>query len=88
MPWAPTIDLAVFRVLFKPRRRTAMMMRNLCSKRLWLELGIVVGFLSVMGFPARIYAQVAGATLTGTVKDSSLAIIPNAQVAIADVATG
>src|SRR6266851_2134392 len=34
------------------------------------------------------YAQVAGATLTGTVKDSSGAVIPNAQVAITDVATG
>ena len=64
------------------------MIRNLCSKRLWLELAIVVGFLSVMGSPARIHAQVAGATLTGTVKDSSGAIIPNAQVTITDVATG
>jgi hypothetical protein len=34
------------------------------------------------------YAQVSGATLTGTVTDSSGAVIPNAQVAIADVATG
>jgi hypothetical protein len=33
-------------------------------------------------------AQVAGATLTGTIKDSSGAFIPNAQVAITDVATG
>jgi outer membrane receptor protein involved in Fe transport len=36
----------------------------------------------------RAYAQVAGATLAGTVKDSSGAFIPNAQVAITDVATG
>ncbi len=35
----------------------------------------------------RAYAQVAGASLTGTVKDSSGAIIPNAQVAITDVGT-
>ena len=34
------------------------------------------------------YPQVAGATLSGTVKDSSGAFIPNAQVAITDVATG
>ena len=34
------------------------------------------------------YSQVAGATLSGTVKDSSGAFIPNAQVAITDVATG
>jgi hypothetical protein len=37
---------------------------------------------------ARAYAQVAGATLTGTVKDASGAFIPDAQVAITDVATG
>jgi hypothetical protein len=37
---------------------------------------------------SQVYAQVAGATLTGTVKDSSGAFIPNAQVAITDVATG
>jgi hypothetical protein len=37
---------------------------------------------------ARAHAQVAGATLTGTVKDSSGAFIPNAQVVITDVATG
>ncbi len=34
------------------------------------------------------HAQVAGASLTGTVKDSSGAVLPNAQVAITDVATG
>jgi outer membrane receptor protein involved in Fe transport len=36
----------------------------------------------------RAHAQVAGATLTGTVKDPSGGIIPNAQVVITDVATG
>ena len=35
-----------------------------------------------------LHAQVAGASLTGTVKDSSGASIPNAQVAITDVDTG
>jgi hypothetical protein len=34
------------------------------------------------------YAQVSGATLSGTVTDSSGAVIPNAQVAILDVSTG
>lgn len=34
------------------------------------------------------YAQVAGATLTGTVTDSSGAVIPKAQVTVTDVATG
>src|SRR5258706_13341949 len=37
---------------------------------------------------ARANAQVSGATLTGTVMDSSGAVIPNAQVAITDVGTG
>ena len=35
----------------------------------------------------KVHAQVSGATLSGTVKDPSGAIIPNAQVAIRDVAT-
>jgi len=34
------------------------------------------------------YAQVAGATLTGTVRDSSRGILPDAQVAITDMDTG
>src|SRR4029077_14470225 len=34
------------------------------------------------------YAQVSRATLSGTVPDSSGAVIPNAQVAILDVSTG
>src|ERR1700676_2035618 len=33
------------------------------------------------------YAQVAGATLTGTVKDPSGAVVPNAQVSITDIDT-
>jgi hypothetical protein len=41
-----------------------------------------------IGWPAQAYAQVAGATLTGTVRDSSGAVIPGAQVSITDVATG
>src|SRR6266566_4615983 len=42
---------------------------------------------SILG-TGQAYAQVAGATLTGTVKDSSGAFIPNAQVTITDAATG
>jgi hypothetical protein len=34
------------------------------------------------------YAQVSGATLTGTVKDSSGAVIPNAEVSVTNAATG
>lgn len=47
----------------------------------------VIVAISMVG-TSQAYAQVAGATLTGTVKDSSGAVIPNAQVAITDVATG
>src|SRR6266566_5937063 len=43
--------------------------------------------ISILG-AGHAYAQVAGATLTGTVKDSSGAVIPNAQVLISEVATG
>jgi hypothetical protein len=47
----------------------------------------VVLAVSILG-AGKAYAQVAGATLTGTVKDSSGAVIPNAQVVITDVDTG
>src|SRR5438067_1278459 len=36
----------------------------------------------------QLHAQVSGATLSGTVRDSSGAVIPSAAVAITDVATG
>jgi len=52
-----------------------------------LSVWILVIAGSAFLCPGRLYAQVAGATLTGTVKDSSGGIIPNAQVAITDVAT-
>ena len=45
-----------------------------------------IAAISILG-TGQAYAQVAGATLTGTVKDASSGIIPNAQVAITDVAT-
>jgi outer membrane receptor protein involved in Fe transport len=47
---------------------------------------MIVAFCMIGPGPA--YAQVAGATLTGTVKDSTGGFIPNAQVVITDVATG
>ena len=47
----------------------------------------VIVAISLLG-NAHAYAQVAGATLTGTVKDSTGGFIPNAQVSIMDVSTG
>jgi outer membrane receptor protein involved in Fe transport len=54
------------------------------SAAVWV---FVILAISISG-AGQAYAQVAGATLTGTVKDSSGAVIPSAQVAITDVATG
>jgi outer membrane receptor protein involved in Fe transport len=54
-----------------------------CSSAVWI---FVIVAISILG-TSQVYAQVAGATLTGTVKDSSGAFIPSAQVAIMDVAT-
>src|SRR5258707_14481142 len=51
-------------------------------------IATIVLQLSTLPPAIPIYAQVSGATLTGTVKDSSGAVIPNAQVVIMDVATG
>src|SRR5258707_7858645 len=51
-------------------------------------IATIVLQLSTLPPAIPIYAQVAGATLSGTVKDSSGAFIPNAQVVITDVATG
>jgi hypothetical protein len=50
----------------------------------WIFVFVVIGIWGA----SDAYAQVAGATLTGTVKDPSGAVVPSAQVAITDVATG
>src|SRR6267154_6891177 len=50
----------------------------------WVFLIVAISILGA----GQAYAQVAGATLTGTVKDSSGAFIPSAQIIITDVATG
>ena len=62
-----------------PRR---LFVRDL-APAVWIFIFVVVGILGTR----QAYAQVAGATLTGTVKDSSGGVIANAQVAITDVAT-
>jgi outer membrane receptor protein involved in Fe transport len=50
----------------------------------WIFVTMAIG----IGGVGQAYSQVAGATLTGTVKDSSGGFIPNAQVSIMDVSTG
>jgi hypothetical protein len=57
-------------------------------KRDWLAFQLVA-FLAVsifLGCP--MYGQVVGATLSGTVKDPSGAIVPHAQISIKNMATG
>jgi hypothetical protein len=51
---------------------------------------LTITIILIFGFfwSSQAHAQVSGATLTGTVKDASESIIPNAQVSITDVATG
>ena len=48
----------------------------------WIALGLIVMLVS-----ARLDAQVAGATVSGTVSDASGAVLPNAQVSIQNVET-
>jgi hypothetical protein len=62
-----------------------MSFRGLPGKPVLSVISILV--LSVV-YIGRAHAQVSGASLTGTVKDASGSIIPNAEVSIIDVATG
>src|SRR6202023_123493 len=61
---------------------------TLFGKKRVSAVWILVAVAVTMTAAGQAYAQVAGATLTGTVKDSSGAFIPNAQVVVTDVATG
>ena len=56
--------------------------------RLFLAWSLVAALCMAIGMSAPVRAQVAGASLSGTVLDPSGSIIPNAQIVITDVNTG
>jgi hypothetical protein len=64
-----------------------MLLRILAEKfsaSVWVFVILAIGILGT----GQAYAQVAGATLTGTVADASGSAIPKAQLTITDVSTG
>jgi len=58
------------------------------SKRFFYFFTLIAAFALSLLVATPSHGQVSGATVTGTVTDPSGAVIPNAQVAITDVATG
>src|ERR1700680_1198022 len=65
-----------------------MMFPRRASQRIAVTICTLLARASVALTPSRVFAQVSGATMTGTVSDASGAVIPNAQVSIKNVATG
>ncbi len=78
-------DVPVLGILFGSKIRISM-------PRFWssfLSLGVSIGLALLFVLSASpAHAQVVGATLSGTVNDTSGAAIPNAQVSVKNVATG
>jgi hypothetical protein len=65
------------------------MTRNLRGgMRLWIQIAASIALLFGVGLHTRINAQAVGATLTGTVTDQSGGVVPKADVAILNTATG
>src|SRR6202049_1590071 len=64
-----------------------MMFPRRASQRIAVTICTLLALASVSLTPSRAFAQVSGATMTGTVSDSSGAVIPNAQVSIKNVST-
>jgi hypothetical protein len=57
-------------------------------KKMRGDLPLFVTFVMILVVPVRIYPQVVGATLAGTVTDQSGAVIPSTQISIKNLATG
>jgi hypothetical protein len=64
------------------------MVREIDSKKFTVAIFTCTALAFVLLMSVRVYAQVSGATMTGTVSDASAAVIPNAQISIKNVATG
>ena len=64
------------------------MIREKNSKKFAVTLFLFGALAIILLSSVRVYAQVSGATLTGTVSDASGAVIPNAHISIRNVATG
>src|SRR6267154_1855621 len=77
------------RQIQKPCGGTAMRLDAFMNmKKMSGVLTLVIVLAINVFWTGQANAQVSGATLSGTVMDSSGAVIPNAQVAITDVGTG
>src|SRR5712675_98350 len=73
----------------KERKELILMTRNLRGgMRLWIQIAASIALLLGVGLHTRISAQAVGATLTGTVTDQSGGVVPKADVAILNTATG
>lgn len=55
---------------------------------LWFRLGCFVAFAMTLGLQAPSFAQVVTGTLVGTVRDSSGAVVSNADIVVTNVKTG